>query len=88
MNKRGQIEILGAGIVLMIVLFSGLYILKTDSGNNVLPSEIKYVGNTQTKQFCSISLYDHLKIPEKNRIFFVTEQDAMNYNLKYSDRCD
>lgn len=90
-GKKAYVEFVGLGIVLTVVLLSGMMILINQdvqptglASGNIL----EYVGNLDTKKVCSLNNSDYSKIPVESRVFFITLDDAINKGFIYSPNCE
>ena len=63
MNKRGQLEIVGAIVIIGIIIFSGV------AGHKII-SENRYVGDITTNLYYDLKKCDIVVIPKENIVNF------------------
>ena len=88
MNKRGQIEVLIAIIVLAVVLIGGYYVANILPRGELVqgePPQSKYVANSETQKVCTIDNINF--VPAENRINFLKLEDALKLGFTYSENC-
>ena len=90
MQKKGQLELLGAIIVILVVAYAGYFLIQertlTITGN-VISELPKYVGNTENNKVCLTTKANTQNIPEETRIFFNSLEQANQIGFLYSNNC-